>query len=144
MNTKIVLLTLCSFAYSSIIFAKQPQVYLLEKGQQAPFRGFIFDLYKEAEIRSKLEDYKLLKEKESILNSEIINYKELLENTEVVLKKEQEKTVIWKNSAEECTEKYIKTVDSRSNRDMMFLGFGVLLTLTSSYIVASVFKNKEK
>lgn len=128
----IVLSLLCSPVYATT--CPQP-VMLLEKGQDAPCKGFFFSPEKEKEVRIKTISYEEIMEmtKLHIQKQEILKEQLLLTTKEA--KKERQKAELWRVRAETSTERLIENEDRFWMRDGFFFGSGIAMTVLSAWAV---------
>jgi len=140
--TSILLCTLVLFSFNiKPIYAdcKQPVTHLL-KEEVTPCEGYLFSPEKELEIRIKNEEYKLLMEQTKIYIQRIELYKEQVKITEEIAKKEAGKAELWRDRAEDITEKYVKQNNRQGWRDWVFFGAGILTTAIAAWTVSQTTK----
>lgn len=115
-------------------------VSVLNKGDEAPCKGFLFSPEKESEIRETNMKYRLLMEetKLHIQRSEL--WKNQAELSDKIAEKEAQKAELWRGKAYEMTEKYMEAEDNRGKRDLFFLIGGVILTVAAGYAVGQASK----
>lgn len=113
-------------------------VTLLEQGAQAPCTGFLFTREKEREVRLIVEDYKLLQEELVIKNKKIeLTLKELGLSDEII-KKEREKSELWRTAAEKSTLELVKSSEGQGKRDIWMILLGLGLTVGAGYALGQV------
>jgi len=130
------IITTITLCFNTISYGETcAKVSLLNKGDTAACKGFLFSLEKEQEVRRIHQEYFLLKEELSLQQQELQKYKELIQNVEILMEKEQKKTEVWRIRAEDLTEKYTKTIDSRTTNDILFFCLGIGLTIGSAFVL---------
>lgn len=127
-------------SYSSNALACQNPVTPLSKGEQAPCAGFLFSPDKERELRLLNEDYKFLLEQTKLYLQQKDLYQKELAATEVIVKKEQEKAELWRQTAMKTTEQYVDLKDKQQTRDWIMLLSGVGLTVLAAWSVGQASK----
>jgi hypothetical protein len=141
MNKLAVLILSLSLAIPTPVYAKcEKQVKLLNVGDKAPCRGFLFSPEKELDIRIVIQ--------ESELQDKEIEYKDkkiklLLKDLTVVdsiIDKERQKSELWRIRAEESTLKLVESEQGRGKRDFWFVVLGVALTVGAGYAVGQAAK----
>ena len=130
MFRKIIASILCSLLiHAQVSLGCDKPVTYVEEGKPAPCTGYIFSPEKEQEVRVMVQENKLQKE-EIILKTKKIDL--LLDSNkylEEIAIKEQQKAELWRNRAEDSTEKLVSAKSNRGTRDWLFLVGGVLLTV---------------
>lgn len=133
------LLSSCILATSAKAECLKP-VTFLEQGATVPCSGFLFSKEKEKEVRLMSEDYKLLQEELEIKNKKLeLTLKDLKLSDDIVAK-EREKTELWRLTAEKSTLELVKATENRTNRDLLMLLLGVVVTVGAGYAVGQVSK----
>jgi len=117
------LVTLLTFSFVSVA-----QVRYIEKGEPAPYTGYLFTPEKEKETRFKLIDLDYYKELSEITNKRL----EVSQKQQKLL---DEQVVLWKNHSTDLA----KEVASRDSRNfwenLMYFGLGALITVGLTYSV---------
>lgn len=120
-------------------FAKctQPATKLV-KGQKSPCTGVLFSPEKEKQIRVDKEKNKITLEQLGIQNNIIKIYRKDSKEIESIIDKESQKAELWRNAAEESTQKLIKSESGRGKRDWLFFVLGILTTGVAAYGLSKV------
>ena len=122
-------------------FAACPSpVSLLQEKDQAPCKGWLFSPEKELEVRTSLEDYKLIQQEIVIKNKMLDNLGFQVKTMEEIYAKESQKTELWRNKAEDSTKKLIDSEDGRGKRDWLFFILGIVTTVAAGWTVKQVNK----
>ncbi len=134
-------ITVCSFLWSSLAFGqcKKP-VTLLDIGEPAPCRGYLFTPEKELELRLLSEDYKFLDEKLRLKDQQLDLYQEQTENYKQIAEAEKQKSEIWRKAAEDSTQQLIKKEERQDTRDWLFLLGGIGLTVLAGWAIGQASK----
>jgi len=141
MRTKLIAGALSlGFNAQALAECTKPVAYLA-KGESAPCSGFLFSPDKELELRRKNEEYKFLMEQSKIYLQQIDLYKKELTTIEQIIEKEQKKTELWREAAENSTKKYLQFEENRGTRDWFFLFTGIGLTAISAWSLKQVTHN---
>lgn len=115
-------------------------VITLTEGQVAPCKGYLFSPTKEQEVRILTEDYSLLQEKLELKDKQIELLRKDVNSVEFIIKKEQEKSELWRNAAELSTTQLVKMQESKGSRDILMILAGVLITVGAGYAVGQASK----
>jgi len=118
-----------SILIATPIYGCPNQVTLLEIGEKAPCKGYLFSPEKEKEVRYKLIDVDSLKTEIVIKDKMIRLYKLDSENTEKILSKERDRVEVWKDTSLKLGSQLTKQQEYRSIRDWMFFVGGILTTI---------------
>lgn len=113
------------------------EVTLLNRGDIAPCRGFLFSPEKEQEVYIIKEDYKLLEKKLEFKDKTIKLLQKDVLDVETIVGKEQEKSELWRNLAEKNTLLLIKENKNRGKRDFWMIILGVALTVGAGHAVGA-------
>ena len=133
---KYIISTLLLSLTSQALADCKPVTYL-EKNSSVPCDGYLFTPEKEKEVRSKVINYEnLLLESNMYLKQRDL-YKEALDNTEKALEKEEEKSKLWQEAAEKKSEKLQEVNDRQQLRDGVVFGLGILTTILTIFAVNS-------
>jgi hypothetical protein len=119
-------------------------VSVLNEGDKAPCYGFLFSPAKEKELRLLNDDYILLQQKLDLTIKEMQLYKDSLAATNTILKAEQDKSTIWQQSAEKYSNLYTTQQDNRSNRDLICVALGIIITIAAAYGMGQAAKATSK
>lgn len=137
------ILSLVMFSTPTLSLACEKNVYRLVKDQAAPCDGYLFSPQKELELRLLDTEHKFtLKELELYKNStELYRTREGISDT--ILKKEQEKSELWRNAAEKSTLQLVALEEKRVSRDWVFFAGGILATVAAGYALGQVAKESK-
>lgn len=138
MKRIISLLIAFSFSVSTTFGECGKPVITLNEGEKAPCKGFLFSPAKEQEIRLLDEDYNLLKQEVELKNKTIELLKKDISSVDFMIKKEQEKSELWRSAAELSTKNLVQIQDSKGNRDLLMILTGVLITVGAGYALGQV------
>lgn len=138
MSKLVVLLLSLSLAIPTPAYAKcERQVKVLDVGDKAPCRGFLFSPEKELEIRLIVQDKGLLNQELEYKNKKIDLLLKDLIVVDSIIEKERQKSELWRIRAEESTLKLVESEEGRGKRDFWFVVLGVALTVGAGYAVGA-------
>lgn len=103
----------------------------LDKGQEAPCSGYIFSPDKELEVRTEVEENKLLKKEVELKDKKIERLEKLTFESDKIIELEQNKTELWKTKAEDTTKKLIEANNSNITKDVVLVLTGIGITAGS-------------
>lgn len=115
-------------------------VQYLQSGDRATCTGYLFSPAKELELRIKNEEYKLLTEQTRLYIQQLEFYKKELEVNDKLIKKQEEKTELWRTATETYSDKYLQLKEKQQSQEYYFFGAGVLATLLTTLSVAQLTK----
>ena len=113
-------------------------VTALDKGAQAPCKGFLFSPEKEQEMYLLNEDHKLLVQELDLKNKYIDSYQQSINALQDVIDKERQKSDLWRNQAESSTTKLVTLQEHTWQRDLFFMFLGSLTVVAGGYAVSQV------
>lgn len=102
------------------------QVKYIEKGEQAPYTGYLFTPEKEAEVRQSVEALKYFKLVDET-NTRIIK----LKDDELALVRQQ--TDIWRTQSDALSKELQEQKNSGFWRQTLYFGLGALLTTALAF-----------
>jgi hypothetical protein len=144
MSNQIITSIICSIFLTTTNHALaetcKKSVTYLKVGEVAPCTGYLFSPEKELQVRTQVEENKLLKEEVKLQSSKVELLKDINSHLDEVSKKQQQKADLWENRAEKATQELIKQQQNRQQRDLLFLTAGVLLTVGSAYVLGQISK----
>lgn len=137
LNKLLISLLISSTLAQALNGACPANVTLLQEGEKASCKGFLFSP-ETAERATKADmQYKLLLEEHELILRQLDLYRQINKDYTDILLKEKNKTDIWQGKAEDYAKKYSDIQDNRQTKDWLFFGLGVLVTIGAGYAVGA-------
>lgn len=105
----------------------------LDKGAQAPCKGFLFSPDQEHKMYLLDQDHQLLQQQLDGEKKLVQSYQKSLKDFQPILDDEQKKSELWRKAAEDSTQKLVEIKDNTGKRDLLMIGLGVLLTIGAGF-----------
>lgn len=115
----------------------KPVMYL-KKSTTAPCNGYLFSPEKELEVRLLKENYKLQAGNIDIIKKQSELYQAMNEEFKAIANKEAERAELWRQATITTTKDLVSRQESQTYRDFLFIGLGVLLTVSAGWSLGQV------
>jgi hypothetical protein len=132
---------LVSLLISNIVLCDCPQpVTYLNAGQSTPCQGYLFTVTKEKDTRLKLMDYDLTNQELTLKNQYINNLTKQINDMNTIQADQSKQLTLWKNSAENDSERLAKLQDGRGTMDFVIFSSGILGGILACFFGAKAIK----
>lgn len=108
-------------------------VYHLNPGQPAECEGYLFSPEMEQRLRLMDANYPLMEDQVDLQKKQLDLYKQEVVDYQMAIDKQKQDITLWQTQATDSTQKYINMEERQGWRDYLFLGLGVLLTVSAAW-----------
>jgi hypothetical protein len=113
-------------------------VAYLEEGKTAPCTGYLFSPDQELKVRLLDDQNLFLTDQAKFKDKQLQLYINQAKLSDDLYQKEQQKSVMWRTTAEDATEKLVKADSNRGWRDFAMILVGIGLTCLGAWAVGQV------